>query len=618
MYLFLLQFVVEISYYMNYTITTSEKETDKIGVNMQQNSHNKPSKADLKRRIEVATGRKRAELVFKGARVVNVFSHEIVEGNLAVDNGVIIGVGAYEGVEEIDTHGRYLIPGLIDAHVHIESSLTSPGQFAKAVVPRGTTAIIADPHEIANVCGVEGIQYMLDAGRTLPLDVFFMLPSCVPSTKFENAGAVLDAEKLSGLFGEEQVLGLGEVMDYPALLSGNDGMLDKIMLAVRDGHLIDGHGPMILGKELNAYAAAGVGSDHESSTLDEMRERLRVGMYCLIRQGSAAQNLPDLINGVNTHNARRCMFCTDDRQPEDILKYGHIDNHLRMAVERGIDPITAVQMATINSAEAYRLEKRGALAPGYRADIVMVDDLSEFNVLQVYVQGKRVAESLKPVFDVPHVDISRVSNTVHVKAFDKEEFKLKLETDIARVIRLQSHSLITEEVTRKVQHDGEGFFQFDDKLDVLKMAVIERHKASGHIGLALVENYKLKQGAVASTIAHDSHNIIVIGANDTDMYTAVQELIRVGGGITMALNGEILDTLELPIAGLMSDETPEFVSEKLSKMYPEAIEKLGVNDELDPFMTLSFLALPVIPELKLTDMGLFDTRSFSFTEVSVK
>ncbi len=585
---------------------------------MQDNSNSTLSKADLKRRIDVAVGRKRAELVFKGARVVNVFSHEVLEGNLAVDNGVIIGLGAYEGVEEVEAHGRYLIPGRIDAPVHIESSLTSPGQFAKAIVPRGTTAIIADPHEIANVCGIEGIKYMLEASREVPLDVFFMLPSCVPSTEFENAGAVLDAEKLAGLFGEERVLGLGEVMDYPALLAGQDGVLDKLMLALSDGHVIDGHGPMILGKELNAYAAAGVGSDHESSTLDELRERLRVGMYCLIRQGSAAQNLPDLISGVNAHNARRCMFCTDDRQPEDILEEGHIDNHLRMAVQRGVDPITAVQMATINSAEAYRLNNRGALAPGYRADIVMVDDLQQFNVQQVYVKGKKVADSLKAEFEVPHADISLVSDTVNVKEFQKEEFKLQLETDIARVIRLQSHSLITEEVTRKVHRDSEGNFEFHEKLDVLKMAVIERHKASGHIGLALVENYKLKQGAVASTIAHDSHNIIVIGSNDEDMYAAVQELIRVGGGITMALNGEILDTLELPIAGLMSDETPEFVSEKLSKMYPMAIEKLGVNDELDPFMTLSFLALPVIPELKLTDMGLFDTRSFTFTEVSVK
>jgi adenine deaminase len=585
---------------------------------MQTAAKNNIRKADVKRRIEVATGRKRAELVFKGARVVNVFSHEVIEGNLAVDNGVIIGVGAYEGVEEVEAHGRYLLPGLIDAHVHIESSLTSPGQFAKAIVPHGTTAIVADPHEIANVCGVEGICYMLEASRELPLEVYFMLPSCVPATEFENAGAVLDADKLAGLFEKERVLGLGEVMDYPALLSGSDGILDKIMLAVSRGKMIDGHGPMLLGKDLNAYAAAGVASDHESSTLDEMRERLRVGMYCLIRQGSAAQNLPDLITGVNAHNSRRCMFCTDDRQPEDILAEGHIDNHLRMAVERGIDPITAVQMATINSAEAYRLEGRGALAPGYRADIVMVDDLSRFHVQQVYVGGKRVAASLKAEFEVPHADITKVSATVNVKDFPVEQFKLKLETDIARVIRLQSHSLITEEATRKIQRDAEGCFEYHDKLDVLKMAVIERHKATGHIGIALVENYKLSQGAVASTIAHDSHNIIVIGANDQDMYAAVQELIRVGGGITMALEGEILASLELPIAGLMSDESPEYVSRKLGEMYPLAINKLGVNEELDPFMTLSFLALPVIPELKLTDMGLFDTRSFSFTEVSVK
>lgn len=575
-------------------------------------------KDDLKRRIDVAIGRKRAEKVFKNAKIVNVFSHEIVEGSLAVDNGVVLGIGAYEGEEEIDVQGRYLIPGLIDAHVHIESSLTSPGQFAKAVVPRGTTAIIADPHEIANVCGLDGIEYMLEASKNLPLQVYFMLPSCVPSTAFENAGAVLDAQKLSTLIGRDRVLGLGEMMDYPALLAGDDGVLDKMMLAGSDGLLIDGHGPMVLGKELNAYAASGVRSDHESSTLDEMRERLRVGMYCLIRQGSAAQNLPDLIHGVNESNSRRCLFCTDDRQPEDILKEGHIDNHLRMAVERGVDPITAVQMATLNSAEAYKLDKMGAIAPGYKADIVVVDDLTDFRVRDVYVSGERVARDYSPDFDVPQADISAVSGTVNVKDFGIEQFELKLEGDIARVMRLQPQSLITEEVTRKINVNEEGLFRFHPNLDVLKMAVIERHHATGHIGLGLVENYKLKKGAVALTIAHDSHNIIVIGSNDGDMYAAVQELIKVGGGITMALDGQILETLELPIAGLMSDQSPEYVSNKLAKMYPIALETLGVNPQLDPFMTLSFMALPVIPELKLTDMGLFDARNFKFTEVEVR
>lgn len=578
----------------------------------------KISKAELQRRIDVAVGRKRAELVFKNARVVNVFSHEIVECSLAVDHGIVIGAGAYEGEEEIDAEGSFLLPGLIDAHVHIESSLTSPAQFAQAVLPRGTTAVIADPHEIANVCGKTGIEYMLEASRDLPLSIYFMLPSCVPSTSFENAGAVLNAAELAEFFGRERVLGLGEVMDYPSLLSGDDGVMDKLLLAASDGHLIDGHSPMVLGKELNAYAAAGVGSDHESSTLEEMRERLRVGMYCLIRQGSAARNLPDLIHGVNESNARRCLFCTDDRHPEDILREGHIDNHLRMAVKAGVDPVTAVQMATINTAEAYRLRWRGALSPGYRADIVMVQDLKNFQVEEVYSAGKRVVSGGKAEFRISETDISGVGDTVHVKNFSVEQLGLQLEGDMARIIRVRPESLITEEVVRKVHVNERGEFCFHPQLDVVKLAVIERHHATGNIGLGLVENYKLKRGAVALTIAHDSHNIIIAGADDGDMYTAVQELIRVGGGITMVLNSRVLDTLELPIAGLMSDKSAEHVSEKLSGMQKIAFETLGINHELDPFMTLSFLALPVIPELKLTDMGLFDVRTFSFTSPTMK
>jgi adenine deaminase len=578
----------------------------------------KLGKTALKRRIDVAAGRKRAELVFKNAKIVNVFSHEIIEGSLAVDRGIVVGVGAYEGEREIDVEGSSLLPGLIDAHVHIESSLTSPPHFARAVLPRGTTSIIADPHEIANVCGLEGIRFMLEASENIPLQVYFMLPSCVPATGFEHAGAVLDAEALSSLAGEARVLGLGEMMDYPSLLAGDDGVLDKILLATDRGMPIDGHGPMVLGKELNAYAVSGVGSDHESSTLDEMRERLRAGMYCLIRQGSAAQNLPDLIHGVNESNSRRCMFCTDDRHPQDILSEGHIDNHLRMAVARGIDPVTAVQMATINTAEAYGLEGTGALAPGYRADIVVVDNLSDFKVKEVYVGGKRVAHDGQADFSVPETDSSKVRNTVHVKGFGIDNFRLRLDSDIARVIRIQPQSLITEEVTRKVNIDEGGYFTFHPRLDVLKMAVVERHHATGNIGLALVENYRLKKGAVALTIAHDSHNIIVVGADDRDMYAAVQELLRAGGGITLVLDGKVLDTLELPIAGIMSDRPADYVSEKLEGMYALATETLGVNRDLDPFMTLSFMALPVIPELKLTDMGLFDARNFEFVDIAVK
>ncbi|MFP4180570.1 MAG: adenine deaminase [Spirochaetaceae bacterium] len=575
------------------------------------------TKEVLSRRIEVATGRKNAELVLKNAKIVNVFSHEIIEGSLAIDRGVIVGTGAYTGEKEVDMMGRYLIPGLLDAHVHIESSLSTPGQFAKAVVPHGTTGLVADPHEIANVKGKEGIRFMIESSRHIPLKVRYMVPSCVPATDFEHTGAVLDSEAIEELMDEERVIGLGEVMDYPSLIHGSEELLKKLMTAHRRGRMIDGHGPMLLGRDLNAYAAAGIRSDHESSTLEEMRERLRAGMYCLIRQGSAAQNLPDLISGVRPENSRRCMFCTDDRHPEDVIAEGHIDNHLRMAVERGIDPVTAVQMATINTAEAYGLETVGALAPGYDADIAVVEDLKDFKVLSVYIDGKKEAQGGTALFSVPEVDISSVTDTVRVKDFEEEQFALSVPSGIARVMRLHPNSLLTEEAVRKVHTDSSGCFVRHPKLDILKIAVIERHKASGNIGIALVENYKLNRGAVASTIAHDSHNIIVVGENDRDMFAAVQELIRVGGGITLAEGGEILDTLPLPVAGLMSDRPIEEISDKLHSMYETAFERLGVNSLLDPFMTLSFLALPVIPELKLTDMGLFDARSFTFTEVSV-
>lgn len=572
----------------------------------------------LAHRIKVATGKKKAELVLKNARIVNVHSHEVIEGSLAVDGGVIIGIGAYEGHEEIDMQRQYLLPGLIDSHVHIESSFSTPGQFARAVVPRGTTAVITDPHEIANVSGLDGIRFMLDASRGLPLAAFYMLPSCVPSTEFENSGAVLDARKLETLIDDEQVLGLGEMMDYPAVFEAKEGVLDKLLMAANRDKMIDGHSPMVEGKELNAYSVAGIKTDHESSTLEEMRERLRAGMYCLIRQGSAAQNLPALISGVTGENSRRCLFCTDDRQPEDILREGHIDNHLRRAVARGIDPLTAVQMATLNAAEAYGLKGRGALAPGYRADIIAVDDLKEFKVRSVYIAGEKVAEEGRPLFSVPTPDISRVTDTVKVADFAKEDLALSLPGDIARVIRVHPNSLLTEEVTRKINRDEHGNFAYHPKLDILKLAVVERHKASGNIGLALLENYKLSRGAIASTIAHDSHNVIAVGQNDEDLYAAIRELVRAGGGLTMVADGEVLDTLELPIAGLMTDRPLDELHGKLEQMYRTAFEELGVSQDLDPFMTLSFLALPVIPELKLTDMGLFDTRSFDFTDVAAE
>ncbi|SNS60184.1 Adenine deaminase [Anaerovirgula multivorans] len=571
-------------------------------------------KEKLKRKIDIGAGREKAEVVLKNAKIVNVFSHEIIEGDIAIDDGRIVGIGEYEGIKECDIDGRYVAPGLIDSHVHIESSMVTPGEFARGVVPRGTTTIIADPHEIANVCGVEGIQYMLNASENLPLNIYIMLPSCVPATSFENAGAILRAKELEGLIHHNRVLGLGELMDYPGVISAEDSILDKIMITKEKK--IDGHGPNIIGKELNAYVAAGVKTEHECSTVEEMQDRLRLGMYILIREGSAARNLKTLIRGITRENARRCLFCTDDKHPEDILVGGHIDNNLRLAVKEGVHPITALQMATINAAECYGLKDLGAIAPGYDADLVVLEDLQNFEVLEVYKKGNKVAENKKPLFDIVDSDHAKVMYTINMELITKEDLEVKVTSDIVNVIKLLPHSLVTQKVVRKVDAE-KGIFQYNKNLDILKLAVIERHKATGNIGLGLVEDFKMKNGAIASTIAHDSHNLIVIGDNDEDIVLAIKEVEKVGGGITICSKGEILKTLPLPIAGLISDGTMEKVNLQLKEMLNIAYDQLHVNKNIDPFMTLSFLALPVIPEIKLTDMGLFNVTNFSFMDLTL-
>ncbi|WP_425448771.1 adenine deaminase [Dethiothermospora halolimnae] len=571
-------------------------------------------KEDIKSNIDLAAGRKKAELVLKNGKIINVFSHEIIEGDIAIDKGKIVGIGEYEGEEEIDLEGKYISPGLIDGHVHIESSMVSPPQFARTVLPTGTTTIIADPHEIANVCGLEGIRYMIDSSENLPMNIFFMLPSCVPATSFENSGAVLDAKKLEKLIHNDKVLGLGELMDYPSVINGDKGVIEKIKIA--GDKLIDGHGPDIEGKDLNAYAMAGVRTEHECSTVEEMINRLRLGMYILIRQGSAARNLETLIRAINKENLRRCLFCTDDRHPEDILNKGHIDNNVRLAIKNGLDPISAIKMGSINAAECYGLKEIGAIAPGYNADLLILDDLDKFNVVEVYKDGKIVARDKRALFDVVSPDNSKVVDTINIGDINKEDLEIKLDNDIVNVMRLLPHSLVTEKVVRKVGTEN-GLFKHHRSLDILKIAVVERHKATGNIGLGLVENFKLKNGAIASTIAHDSHNLIVIGDNDKDMLLAIKEVSSIGGGIAICSEGKVLNSVSLPIAGLMSDMSMEDVDDKLSHMLEIAYNKLHVNRDIDPFMTLSFLALPVIPEIKVTDMGLFDVTKFDFTDIVI-
>jgi len=452
--------------------------------------------------LNIARGVEKAELVIKNANIINVFTNEVIKGDVAIDGGIIVAIGQYSGKEEVDLKGKYLSPAFIDSHVHIESSKVTPGQFARAVVPRGVTTIIADPHEIANVKGIEGIEYMLDESENIPLDVYIMLPSCVPATPFESAGAVLEAEDLERVIDRERVLGMGEMMDYVGVVNGDEEVLKKIELARRKGKIIDGHGPMITGKELNAYVAAGIKTEHECSTVKEMVERLRLGMYIHIREGSAARNLKELIKAVNKDNLSRIMFCTDDKEPSDLLINGSIDNNIRLAIREGIDPIDCIKIASLNPAQAYGLEGKGAIAPGYRADLVVIDNLMDFNVLMVFKEGKLVAENYMPLFHVPESTNTSMKNTVVIKDIKEEDLRLNIPGDKVNVIKIIPDSLITEKVLREVGKDitvenGE----FIKGKDILKVAVIERHKATGRIGLALVEGFGLENGAIASTIA---------------------------------------------------------------------------------------------------------------------
>lgn len=563
--------------------------------------------------MSIARGDKKASLVLKNCKVVNVLNGQIENGDIAVENGLIVGVGDYEGELERDLAGDYVCPGFIDGHVHIESSMLTPAQFASLVMPLGTTTIIADPHEIANVCGIAGIEYMLEASEKTPLDVHIMLPSCVPSTDFEVAGAKLLAEDLALLKNRDHVLGLGEMMNYPGVIEGNDQVHEK--LEMMRGRNIDGHAPKVTGKALNAYISAGVRTDHECTTIEELLEKVGKGMYVHIREGSATRNLDVLLGGVTDGNSRRLMFCTDDKQPMDILKEGHIDHNVRRAIELGINPITAIQMASLNTAECYGLRTKGAIAPGYEADLLVLSDLETVQVEQVYKSGTLVADAKEALFQAENLKDQRVLDTVKIGDPDLIDLDVHIPSGIARVIGLIDHEIITNSVVRKVDV-VDGVFQHHDKLDLLKLAVIERHKGTGNVGLGLVEGYGLTHGAVGLTIAHDAHNIIVIGDNDADMRLAIRTLKEQTGGMCICKDGKVLDSLILEVGGIMTDAPMMEVVEHLEQMNRLAID-MGVNRNIEPFMTLAFLALPVIPDLKLTDRGLFDVTQFGFVAIEV-
>lgn len=570
----------------------------------------------LARRIGMAMGREPVDVLVVGARVVDVFSGEVFEASVGVADGRFVGFGEFEAREVVDAGGRYMLPGLMDAHVHIESGMVSPRQFARCVLARGTTTVVADPHEIANVLGAQGIRYMLDATRGIPLDVRVMLPSCVPATPFEHAGAVLEAADLEPLMDLPGVLGLGEVMNYPGVVNAAPEVLDKIMLAHERGLAADGHSPGVSGRELGAYAAAGIRTDHECSTPEELAERVRLGMYVLLREGSAARNLIDLLGGVTPANARRCLLCTDDREPADILRYGHMDHSLRLCAQHGLDPVTAVRMATLNTAECYGLDDRGAIAPGRRADFVLVDDLAGFEPHMVFAGGRLAAQGGELVAELDEYASDAVAHTVRVAPMGTDALGLRLDAPRANVIGLIPGSIVTNALELDVALDADGLFHAKDNPGLCKLAVVERHKATGNIGLGIVKGYGITGGAIATTVAHDSHNIVCAGDDDADMLAAVADLEAMGGGITLVRGGEVLAHLALPIAGLMSDRPAAEVAARLEQMLDLAYAGLGVARDVQPFMNLSFLSLPVIPELKLTDAGLFDVRSFSFASVT--
>lgn len=570
------------------------------------------NKARLKDFIKKSQATSKAEIVLKNGNIINVFTGEIIKADIAIDSGIIIGIGNYAGEKEIDLEDKYISPGFIDSHVHIESSMSSPSEFAKIIVPKGVTTIIADPHEIANVKGIQGIEYIINDSKSLPLDVYIMLPSCVPATDFENSGAILEAEDLKLLKDNESILGLGEMMNYPGVINADDKVIDKLIL-FKD-KIIDGHGPMISGKNLNAYIMGGIKTEHECSTIDEVNDRLRLGMHILIRQGSAAKDLKNIISAVNKDNLRRFMFCTDDKHPEDLMKEGTIDFNIKLAIKSGIEAVDAIKMATINSAECYGLKDIGAIAPGYKADLVVIDNLDDFNILKVFKDGKLVGQDNKALFKTKEYIARNLMNSVNIKRVKKQDIQIKMETNKANVISVTENSLITEKAVREVSL-SDGCFQYSDE-DILKLVIVERHKATGNIGVGLIENIRLKNGAIGSTIGHDSHNIIVVGDNDEDILAAIDQLEKIGGGITIVSNGQVIKSLELEIGGLMTSKPIEETNNTLKEMIHISYERLNVNKNIDPFMTLSFMGLPVIPKLKLTDMGLFDVEKFDFIEVN--
>ena len=576
-------------------------------------------KKALKRLIDVAAGREPADLVLKNANVIDVYQAEMISGDLAIIDGKIAGInGEYHGKETIDLKGKIVAPGFIDPHIHVESSYVTPEEFGRLLVPHGTTTVLADPHEIVNVLGLSGLDYMIEAAKETALDIRYMMPSCVPATNMENAGAVIEAADMISSFEKKQVDGLAEFMNFPGVIHAQDEVLDKLLAAKERGLRIDGHSPMVFNEELNAYAAAGIANDHECSTVEELKDRIARGMYVFLREGSVTQNLRTLLNGVTDNNYQRCVLSADDLQAKTILEKGHLDNSIRICIEEGVSPLRAIQMATINAAQCCQLTDRGAIAPGLRADLVIFSDLAQPEIEATYIEGKLVAEKGTYLPTVKRISTEKVQSSVHIDKFQKEQLKLNLTSDKARAIEVIPQEALTNEAIVSVKRDDQGQFVFDPKQDVTKIAVIERHHNTGNVFVGLLKGYGVKKGAIGLSIAHDSHNLIVTGTNDEDMATAVQALKEQEGGVVLIESGKIIGNMALPIAGLMSDLTGEEVAQQEAKINRLAHEVLGVSNNVDPIMTLGFMSLAVIPNLKITDIGLVDVTKFEIVPVSVE
>lgn len=554
--------------------------------------------------IAAAAGREPADLVLKNATFVNVFSNELSTMDIAVAEGLIVGMGSYQGRSEVDCTGKIVLPGFLDAHIHLESSLVSPTEFVKAVLPHGTTTVVTDPHEIANVMGTDGIEYMLQATEDLPVDVRFMLPSCVPATPLDESGAILDYRAIDSFYDHPRVQGLAEMMNFVGAINGDEQTVEKIVAAQAHHKKIDGHAPDLQGNDLNAYIAAGVYSDHECHDVKDAIAKLERGQFIMIREGTAARNLEALMPLLTGKYADRCMFCTDDKHPNDLLEKGHIDYIVKKAISLGADPITAVKVACHNAARYFLLNNRGGISPGYLADFVIIDNFQDFNIEQVYKRGVLMVDHGEiQDFPSPEIEpylVERAHKTFHVAALTAEDFAEKRPRGII--------GMVDGEITTV---DAGYSDRIDVEYDVLKIAVVERHKNTHHIGIGYIQGYGLKSGAVATSISHDSHNIIVVGTNETDMAAAVNRVVELNGGIVVWDGGQSVAEVPLAIAGIMSDEPLVTVNEKLETA-KSAAHKLGVNPGIDPFMTLSFMALPVIPSLRITTRGVFDVTTQSY------